>query len=460
MPTSFRRLLPGACAAAALAVLLPAAAQAQVESPAGPIPPELLQERRARLLERLGDGIAVIGSSEQRLIERDHPQESDYRENNDFFYLVGLEAPGASLVLIAHRAGRDSVVLYLPERDPAAEVWTGPRLGPGTDAQQITGIDDVRAIHRFSTDISNWLGSAPGTLFVDVPMWQRSACGPEPARAPECAPVLETLELPAGVPVGSVSEHIAALRQIKDPDELRRLREAVRITSAGHRAGAAAIVPGAWEYEVEAAIEYTFRRMGAERVGFPSIVGSGPFATILHYDRSRRRMEAGDLVVVDIGAEYGYYSADLTRTYPVTGQFTDRQRALYALVLATQQAVIDAIRPGTTIGALTRIAREHMQANSGDLCAPVTCDAYFIHGLGHYLGMDVHDVGSYGVPLAAGMVFTVEPGIYIPEEEIGIRIEDVVLVTANGYDLLSRDLPRDPAAIERMVQHPARALQR
>lgn len=456
MPTSLRRfLLLAACAG-----LLPAGVQAQVESPAGPVPPELLKQRRARLLESLGDGIAIVRSAEHRITERDHPQESDYREKNDFFYLVGLEAPDASLILIAHPGGRDSVVLYLPERNPAAEAWTGPRLGPGPEAQQITGIDDVRAAQRFSADVAGWLGSMRGTLFVDVPMWEQSACGPDLTRVPECAPVLATLELPAGVRVASASEHIAALRQVKDAEELRRLREAVRITSAGHRAGAAALAPGAWEYEVEAAIESTFRRMGAERVGFPSIVGSGPFSTILHYDRNRRQTEAGDLVVVDIGAEYGYYSADVTRTYPVSGQFTDRQRALYSLVLSTQQAAIDAARPGTTIGELTRIARGHMQANSGNLCAPVTCDAYFIHGLGHYLGMNVHDVGSYNVPLAPGMVLTVEPGIYIPDEQIGIRIEDVVLITADGYELLSRDLPRDPAAVEQMVQQPARALQR
>ncbi len=171
-------------------------------------------------------------------------------------------------------------------------------------------------------------------------------------------------------------------------------------------------------------------------------------------------MDADDLVVVDIGAEFGYYTADLTRTYPAAGRFTDRQRAIYELVLSTQQAAIEAVRPGTTVGELTGIAREHMRANSGTLCRPVTCDAYFVHGLSHWLGMDVHDVGSYAVPLAPGMVLTIEPGIYIPAEELGVRIEDDVLVTADGYELLSRDLPREPAAIEAMMQQPARALQR
>lgn len=456
MLNSLRRLvLLGGCLA-----LLPLGVHAQLESPAGPVPPELLQQRRARLLERIGDGVAIVQAARPRSVEGDYPQDSDYRESNDFFYLTGLETPGASLVLIAHTSGQDSVVLYIPERDPAAEVWTGPRLGPGPEAQRVTGVDDVRGAARFSDDVAGWLGGGRGALFVDVPMARRAECGGQPQGGPECAPILRTLRVPEGTRVASISEHIAALRLIKDGDELRRLREAIRITAEAHRAAAAALEPGVWEYEIEAVIEYTFRRMGAERVGFPSIVGSGPYSTILHYDRSRRQTGAGDLVVIDIGAEYGYYTADITRTYPVSGRFTERQRAIYDLVLSTQQAAIEAVRPGTTIGELTRVAREHMRANSGDLCRPVTCDAYFIHGLSHWLGMDVHDVGRYDVRLEPGMVLTIEPGIYIPDEGLGVRIEDDVLVTESGYELLSGDLPREADAIERMVRQSARALQR
>ncbi|MGH7445008.1 MAG: M24 family metallopeptidase, partial [Longimicrobiales bacterium] len=304
---------------------------------------------------------------------------------------------------------------------------------------------------------------APGSqrFLVDVPLSMRGECRGDPTRAPDCAPTLTHVDVPAGVEVTSVSRHIAALRLVKDRDELRRLREAIRITAEAHKAGAVALEPGMWEYELEAVIEYTFRRLGAERVGFPSIVGSGPYSTILHYDRSRRQMEAGDLVVVDIGAEYGYYSADVTRTYPVSGTFTERQRAIYDLVLASQQAAIDAVKPGVTVSELGAIARDFMRAHSGELCAPQTCDAYFIHGLSHWLGMDVHDVGDYATPLAPGMVLTVEPGIYIPDEELGVRIEDDVLVTADGHEVLSAGAPRDATEIERLMAQPqaARALQ-
>src|SRR5690606_28544365 len=201
----------------------------------------------------------------------------------------------------------------------------------------------------------------------------------------------------------------------------------------------AALEPGVWEYEIEAVIEYTFRRMGAERVGFPSIVGSGPYSTILHYDRSRRQAGAGDLVVIDIRAESGYYTADITRTYAVSGRFPERPRRIHCLVVLAQPAGIEAGGPRKAIGGLAAVAREHLRANSGDLCRPVTCDAYFIHGLSHWLGMDVHDVGRYDVRLEPGMVLTIEPGIYIPDEELGVRIEDDVLVTESGHELLSGD---------------------
>ena len=162
-------------------------------------------------------------------------------------------------------------------------------------------------------------------------------------------------------------------------------------------------------------------------------------------------MEEGELVVIDVGAEYGYYSADLTRTLPVSGRFTARQRRLYDLVLGAQQAAIDSIRPGTSLGALNQIARFHLRTKSSDLCGGAGCDRYFIHGLSHWLGMDVHDAGSYSRRLEPGMVLTVEPGIYLPAESLGIRIEDVVLVTRDGGEVLSSALPRSAEAVERVM---------
>jgi Xaa-Pro aminopeptidase len=202
---------------------------------------------------------------------------------------------------------------------------------------------------------------------------------------------------------------------------------------------------------VEATIEYTFRNLGADRVGFPSIVGSGPNTTVLHYDVNRRRIEEGDLVLADIGAEWGQYTADVTRTFPASGRFTDRQKEIYNLVLGTQLAVIDAIEPGVTMRDLSMVAMNYMSTHSGDLCGSHDCTQFFIHGLGHWLGMRVHDVGDYSMPLESGMVFTLEPGIYIPGENLGVRIEDDVLVTENGCEVLSVAAPKTVEEIENLM---------
>jgi Xaa-Pro aminopeptidase len=401
--------------AAALAIAMATAAGAQTGSPAGPVPVERIVARRAALLERLGEGVAVVPAGKLRSIDGDYPQDSDYRESNDFFYLTGIEAPGARLVLVARSGGADSAILYLPESESSPAHWTGGSLVPGSEAARLTGIAEVRAL---PSDSSRLVGRHRG--------------------------------LPP-IAVQQVTAELASLRQIKDADEVRRLRRAVGITTEAFLDAMAAAKPGMYEYEVEATLEYGFRRRGAERVGFPSIVGSGPNGTILHYDENRRRMEEGELVVIDVGAEYGYYSADLTRTLPVSGRFTARQRRLYDLVLGAQQAAIDSVRPGTSLGTLNQIARTYLRTRSSNLCGGLGCDRYFIHGLSHWLGMDVHDPGSYSRRLEPGMVLTVEPGVYIPAESLGIRIEDVVLVTREGAEVLSSGLPRSAEAVERAM---------
>ena len=422
---------------------------AQVGSPAGPVPPDRLAARRAALLDSIGTGIAVLRSATQRSVEGDYPQDGDYRERNDFFYLTGLEAPEAWLVLVARESGADETILYLPARNDRAERWTGPRLGPGKEAAALTAIADIRPADSAAAEVRRLVlasGSPARAGGVYLPA--------DRARQPAAqfdGVITASDTGAAGVRVKSLNRETAALRLVKDAEDLRRLRKAIEITGASITEALQAIEPGKMEYEIEAVIEFGFRRRGAERVGFPSIVGAGENSTILHYDRSRGRLEAGDLVVMDVGAEWGYHSADITRTAPVSGRFTRRQRELYDLVLATQQAAIDSARPGATVGDLNRIAREYMKAHSGSLCGEVTCDTYWIHGLSHWLGMDVHDVGDYRTPLLPGMVLTIEPGIYIPAERIGIRIEDDVLVTSGEPELLSAGVPRTAAEIERAM---------
>jgi Xaa-Pro aminopeptidase len=234
------------------------------------------------------------------------------------------------------------------------------------------------------------------------------------------------------------------------------MRRAAELSADGHRAAMLAAIPGVWEYELEAIVEGTFRREGAERLAYPSIVGTGINATVLHYDLSRRQSGPSDVIVIDAAGEYGYYAADVTRAFPVSGKFTPHQKAIYELVLATQQTAMDSVHPGQTIGNLNRISREYMKAHSGDLCGAKTCDSYYPHSLSHWLGMDVHDVGDYRTPLAPGMVFTIEPGIYLPAESLGVRIEDDILVTATGYENLSRGAPRTVADVEKLMAQGAK----
>jgi Xaa-Pro aminopeptidase len=400
-----------------------------------PLPAEVLEERRAAFIELMEPGIAVLRSADIRS-EEDHPQDSDFRQVNDFYYLTGLETPRSWLVLLKPLGRSASVTLYLPQANPGQERWTGRGITV-EEAAQTSGIAAVRPAEDFPAEADSLLSrrdSAAGYEMIYLPFGRGKG-----------TQHLADLAQQAGFSVADVSGRLASLRLVKGPIELSRLRRAVAITVEALREAMQAAQPGMYEYELEAIIEFVFRSRGAERVGFPSVVGSGPNSVILHYDGNR----SSDLVVMDVGAEFGYYTADITRTIPVSGKFSDRQREIYQLVLSTQETVIDSVRPGITIRELDRIAREYMREHSGDLCGERSCDSYFVHSIGHWLGMAVHDVGSYGVPLEPGMVLTVEPGIYLPHENLGVRIEDDLLVTEDGCEVLSAALPKSVDSMDR-----------
>ncbi len=393
--------------------------------------------RRARLAERVGDGVVVIPAAERGDIERHVLQDNDFRQDDYFFYLTGLEAPSAWLILVVGNGAVESATLFLPSVNPVMMRWTGVQLGPGGDAARLTGIQRVEELSTDALEVA--LATHVG------PHYTIRWAGTEGNR------VLNQWEA-EGREFGNVAPALDSLRQVKDALGLASLRRAVTITCEGVVAGMRAVRPGMWEYQLEATIEYTFRDRGADRLGFPSIVGSGPNSTILHYDVSRRRMEGGDLVVVDVGAEFGMYSADVTRTFPVNGRFSERQRAIYELVLETQKSIIDAIRPGITLQELGVVARTYLADNSNELCGEEACTRYLPHGVSHWLGMRVHDVGDFRRPLEPGMVLTVEPGVYLPDEELGVRIEDDVLVTEDGHEVLSIGAPKTIEDIERTMR--------
>src|SRR6266705_2948337 len=395
--------------------------------------------RRRALLARLGRGVVLIPAARERALEHDYIQDNDFRQNNTFFYFTELETQDAWLLLVAG-GPEPEAVLFLPPRNPSQERWTGLRLGPDSVAARLSGIPTVLPTDSLERGLLAARFRVRGPIYVPL----------DPTTRDERR-VIDLVF--SGQDVRNLRQLADSLREVKDADELARLRKAIDISVAGHIAAMQAARPGMYEYEIEAALEAGFRRSGADRVGYPSIVGSGPNSTTLHYDVNRRQTRDGDLVVVDAGAEWGQYTADVTRTFPVNGRFTGRQKAIYDLVLATQRAAFDSVRPGVTLRDLDRIARTYMRDHSGTLCGDRTCDTYFIHALGHHLGMDVHDVNVPGRQrLEPGMVFTIEPGIYLPQESLGVRIEDDVLVTAAGAEWLSGKAPRTTDEIERLMR--------
>ena len=414
--------------------------------------PEVYRGRRERVRAQLGDGgvAALLGATDAR----GYGDVGTFRQDPTFFYLTGVELPGAVLVLRAERE-----TLFLPARRPNIEAWTGPKYGPGGETATALGFDEV--LDRDASEIvvdarrrpqpswldrlAGWLGEG-GTLWLALPGF---AAGAAPDEAQRLAATLRE-RLP-GFALRDLTPVLTRMRLVKELGEIGLLRKAAAATAAGIRAAAARVRPGALEAEVDGAAFAALRARGAEGWSFPPIVGSGGAGCVLHYDANRGRLADGELVVVDIGARYGYYCGDLTRTFPVSGRFTDRQRTLYQAVLAAYDAALAVLRPGAAIADLRRAAFASLEASGlvGD--GGVGLGQFFIHGLGHFLGLEAHDVGGEGPTLEPGMVLTVEPGVYLPGEGTAVRIEDDWLVTERGAECLHAELPRDAASIEAMV---------
>jgi Xaa-Pro aminopeptidase len=429
-----------------LATLAPLAATGNDDRLANQPKPEY-RSRRVRLMEQVKDGVVVlIGAREEDLGEVGR-----FRQKNDFMYLTGVQTPNAFLMLVPAdlTAGKGAQeVLFIPARNTFQEQWTGVQIGPGAEAQQAFGVQEVASADKFYDRLREALAALQGQpkIYTVVPH------GPMAPITRENELVENLKRIAPNVQVLNVSPFIAEMRKVKTAAEVAVLQKAVDITNEAHRDAAAMIEPGVYEYQVQAAIEYAFARNGSERPGFPSIVGSGINSVILHYNENRKRIEAGDLIVIDIGAEYSYYTADVTRTYPATGKFTPRQREVYQLVLDAQRAAEKAFRLGqSTLNELHQAAAAVMKASPLRDKKGNPLDRYFIHGLSHWLGMDVHDVGGMAKPIPVGAVFTIEPGIYIPEEKLGVRIEDDYLVTESGLVKLSGKLPSAPDDIERLM---------
>jgi Xaa-Pro aminopeptidase len=478
-----------------------------------------LRSRRERVAAKIGaNSLLVMFSAEPRVYTNDVDYE--FRQENNLYYLTGLKQQGATLVMVPGNASGAREILFLPRRNPSAETWTGHMYSP-EEARQVSGINEIWEAKEFepfmravrtrrayrpapeavlltSTPtptptqtppsgfdaLFNAMAQNDATLYLLLPGGDNSR---EYRQEQDFASTWA--KTAAGLNVRTAWPILAEMRMRKSPYELQMMQHAIDISIEGHERAQAVASRAQWEYEVEAEIDYTYKRRNADNWGYPNIVGCGPNATTLHYEESQGRVHAGDLLLLDAGAEYEHYSADVTRTFPVSGKFSPAQAEIYNIVLAAQEAAFRVIRPGAQLPDVHNAALEVVK--DGLLRLGLITDknseqyrVWFMHGTSHYLGMNVHDVSVRGAKLDSGMVFTVEPGIYVrpdaldylpktAESEkfiaavrpafekykgIGVRIEDDVLVIPDGYRNLSGALPRTISDIEAFIARAQKAV--
>lgn len=429
---------------------------------------DIFRDRRKRFVEAIAGGAAVLPSAP--ISVRSNDVEYAYRQDSDFYYLTGFSEPESVAVFApGHKDGE--FVLFVRPRDKERETWTGKRAGV-EGAMLEFGADKAYAIEELDRILPRYLENVDSVYYplglnqsmnarmIDL-MRKCQAIRPRVDASPSA--LLDPREI------------IHEMRLFKETAELERMRRAAAISSQAHARAMREARGGVMEWAIEAVIDYTFRSQGAAGPGYPSIVASGPNATILHHITNDRELRQGELLLIDAGCEYDYYTADISRTFPVAARFNQLQRELYSIVLDAQLKAIDSIKPGVRVedvhDTALRVLVEGMRSmkmiggSTDEILSARSYGRFYMHRTSHWLGMDVHDVGHYrkgGEPrrLEAGMVLTVEPGIYIgadddtvPEEMrgIGIRIEDDLLVTSDGHEVLTAAAPKQIADIEALT---------
>jgi Xaa-Pro aminopeptidase len=428
------------------------------------------RDRRSHLIEAMRvhsrGGIAAIPTAPEAI--RNADTHYPYRPDSHFYYLSGFEEAEAVVVLVAGSETGDSrQALFCRDKNAEREIWDGFRYGPDA-AREVFAFDEAHSITELPAKLADWTADR-AAMYTPVglyPAWDHLIT----ATLNEVRNRVRT-GIAAPEQIIDVRSLVAAMRLVKDEQELKLLRRAAEISSGAHRRAMARAQPGWYEYQIEAELAHEFLRYGAHSPAYPSIVASGPNACVLHYRDNDRELQPNDLLLIDAGCEYHSYASDITRTFPVSGKFTGPQKAIYELVLAAQLACIDAVRPGKPFHDYHQLAERvlaqgfiDLKLCEGSLEAVLESGAYkqfYMHRAGHWLGLDVHDVGLYRVDgasrtLEPGMVLTVEPGCYIrpgdkvPEEfwDIGVRIEDDVLVTATGNENLTASTPKSLSEVE------------
>jgi Xaa-Pro aminopeptidase len=406
------------------------------------------QARRAKLRALVKGPVVLFGYTSRQ----DTGELAVFFQEENFYYLTGYSQPDAALVLVPDPADGKPLegpreILYLKPRNPAEEKWGGPKMGPSdADILEKTGFQAVEPFDKLRGELAN-LAKTYNTFYTELPPKEEQGY---PHLTSSNAWLHEALPQ---TKLEDVALTLASLRQIKSPGEIALLQKAVDASVDAHFAAMKMMHPGLFEYQIAARMKEVHEMEGCSREAYAPIVGAGFYSTVLHYDALDNEIKDGDLVVIDVAGEYGGYAADITRTLPANGKYTARQREIYEIVLGAQNAALAVMKPGGTFyggaNSAQKAAYDYINTHGQDLHGK-PLGQYFIHGVGHHLGLDVHDANDRS-PFAAGMVVTDEPGIYIPEENLGVRIEDDVLITADGNQLLTAKLPRSPDEIEKIM---------
>jgi len=397
------------------------------------VPADEYRARRAKVQTRLAEdhGVLVLyGDTED---ERGNLRSRFFQEPS-FYYLTGWVEPGAVLLLT-----EDDEYLFLPARSEIRDTYTGRRAGADdANIKTVSGIKNVLPASKFEITLFQRLESAK-KIYALLNINRTS----------------KLKKLVGARPIENFAPLVFPLRQVKSNSELAMIQHSIDVSIDAHRAAWARAASGLFEYQIGATMVSVYSEAGCERSAYPPIIGSGPNSTVLHYNRNDRRMDSGDVLLMDVAGECSMYAADITRTIPVSGKFSKRQRELYDILLGAQYAAIAAVKPGMLLAregekSLFKVAVEYLNAHGKSLRGE-PLGKFMTHGIGHHVGLEVHDPGLPQMPLEVGNVITIEPGIYIPEEGIGIRIEDMLLVTADGARVLTGVLPKEPDAIEKIL---------
>ena len=422
-------------------------------------PNSVYADRRAKLAAQVDAPIVLFGFTGRE----ESAQTYMFEQEENFYYLTGHNEEGAALLILPK--GREDTakgnqeglteILFLPPKNPQKERWNGVRMSPDEPGiHEKTGFAVVRLFPELRAEVEK-LARSHSSFFTILPYEKELGGYPH-----EKEWTAWLAEVAPQVKLKDIRPQVSSLRQVKSAGEIAFLQRAVDLSVDSHLEAMRIMRPGLFEYQVASRMVEIHTMGGSEAEGYAPIVGAGFNSTVLHYDKLARKIEDGDIVLLDVGAQFSGYSADITRTLPANGKFTPRQREIYEIVLGAQNAALAAVKPGMDFcrkgdNSLYKIAYDYINSHGKDRNGQ-PLGQYFIHGLGHNIGLNVHDPGESCKPLVPGMVITIEPGIYMPEENLGVRLEDDVLVTETGHKVLSERLPRDPEAIERIMAEAAK----